>query len=131
MTIVSNKSPASKKRPIRKRSDVETVEDHAIAIPEAGEVIPEVEEVSITSSPAPDSNEILLEETIKIDSSEEHHKNKKKNKGKDKKKDKKNKEAVIIRFEMTQLKEIDQQAEGLGLSRAAWVRMVVARALSI
>jgi hypothetical protein len=63
---------------------------------------------------------------------------KKKNKGKDKTKDKdkhkkkakKNKEAVLIRFENDQLSQIDGRADSLGLSRAAWVRMVVAQALS-
>ena len=57
-----------------------------------------------------------------------------KKKGKDKgkatkKKDKKNKEAVIIRFDDDHLRQIDASAEALGLSRAAWVRMVVAKAL--
>ena len=54
-----------------------------------------------------------------------------KNRDKDKKKKKdKNKEAVIIRFEDQQLTAIDSSAEALGLSRAAWVRMVVAKALA-
>lgn len=58
-------------------------------------------------------------------------KEKEKNKDKDKSKKKKNKkkEAVIIRFEDAQLAGIDASADALGLSRAAWVRMVVARAL--
>lgn len=67
---------------------------------------------------------------------EEEHakaKGKKKDKGKDKdkrkKKGKKNKEAAIIRFEDEQLAQIDERAAALGLSRAAWVRMVVAQAL--
>lgn len=54
----------------------------------------------------------------------------KKEKKKGKKKHKKSKEAVIIRFDDTQLPQIDARAEALGLSRAAWVRMVVAKALS-
>lgn len=54
----------------------------------------------------------------------------KKDKKKAKKKDKKNKEAVIIRFDDAQLPQIDASAEALGLSRAAWVRMVVAQALT-
>lgn len=60
-------------------------------------------------------------------------KEKEKDKDKDKKKkkkDKKNKEAVIIRFDDTQLPQIDNRAVALGLSRAAWVRMVVAQALA-
>jgi len=55
-------------------------------------------------------------------------KGKKKVKGKKHKKNKK--EAVIIRFEDDQLPLIDTRAEALGLSRAAWVRMVVSRALA-
>lgn len=54
----------------------------------------------------------------------------KKDKKKAKRKDKKNKEAVIIRFDDAQLPLIDGRAEALGLSRAAWVRMVVAQALA-
>lgn len=56
----------------------------------------------------------------------------KKEKKKDKKgkKKKKNKEAVLLRFEGDQLALIDQHAEALGLSRAAWVRMIVAQALA-
>jgi predicted DNA binding CopG/RHH family protein len=54
---------------------------------------------------------------------------KSKDKGKKKNKDKK-KEAVIIRFEDAQLAEIDSNADALGLSRAAWVRMVVSQALA-
>ncbi|MGE5504874.1 MAG: hypothetical protein ACM31L_10660 [Actinomycetota bacterium] len=47
-----------------------------------------------------------------------------------KKAKKKNKEAVLLRFEGEQLAVIDQRAESLGLSRAAWVRMVVAQVLA-
>lgn len=55
---------------------------------------------------------------------------KKDKKRKDKKKKNKKKEAVLIRFEDGQLERIDAVAETLGLSRAAWVRMVVSKALS-
>lgn len=61
---------------------------------------------------------------------ESRKKKEKKQKKKAKKKDKKSKEAVIIRFDDAQLPQIDASAEALGLSRAAWVRMVVAKALS-
>jgi hypothetical protein len=54
----------------------------------------------------------------------------KKEKKKAKKKEKRKKEAVIIRFEDAHLPQIDAKAEALGLSRAAWVRMVVAQALA-
>lgn len=40
-----------------------------------------------------------------------------------------NKEPVIVRFAPDQLAEIDQRAAGLGLSRSAWVRMMVAQVL--
>jgi predicted DNA binding CopG/RHH family protein len=59
-------------------------------------------------------------------------KDKKKDKVKVKSKDKgkkKDKEAVLIRFEDQQLTQVDAHADALGLSRAAWVRMVVAKAL--
>lgn len=56
-------------------------------------------------------------------------KEKDKKKKKDKEKDNKKKEAVIIRFEDRQLKQIDAESDALGLSRAAWVRMIVAKAL--
>ncbi len=46
------------------------------------------------------------------------------------KKHKKNKEPVIIRFEDEHLVAINARADALGLSRAAWVRMVVAKALA-
>lgn len=55
---------------------------------------------------------------------------KKDKKRKDKKKKNKKKEAVLIRFEDGQLERIDAIAETLGLSRAAWVRMVVSKALT-
>jgi predicted DNA binding CopG/RHH family protein len=56
-------------------------------------------------------------------------KTKEKSKGKEKHKKRKDKEAVLIRFEDDQLELVDQRAAALGLSRAAWVRMVVAKAL--
>lgn len=61
-------------------------------------------------------------------------KDKEKSKGKHKaekteKAKRKDKEAVLIRFEDDQLAEMDQRAAALGLSRAAWLRMVVSKAL--
>ncbi|CAA7622041.1 hypothetical protein [Magnetospirillum sp. SS-4] len=69
---------------------------------------------------------------VKAARKEKEKKKDKKERKKDKKdkKEKKNKEAVIIRFDDAQLPQIDAQAEALGLSRAAWVRMVVAKALA-
>lgn len=59
---------------------------------------------------------------------------KKKAKGqapKGKKKDSKDKkDGVRIRFEAAQLVDIDRLAAAQGLSRAAWVRLVVSRALA-
>jgi outer membrane biosynthesis protein TonB len=73
------------------------------------------------SAPAAGAEPTLLEK-------EKKKKSKEKNKDK-KRKDKKKKEAVLIRFEDDQLGKIDSQAGALGLSRAAWVRMVVSQAL--
>jgi len=61
-------------------------------------------------------------------------KDEKKSKGKHKaekaeKAKRKDKEAVLIRFEDDQLAEMDKRAAALGLSRAAWLRMVVSKAL--
>ncbi len=42
---------------------------------------------------------------------------------------KQNKEPIIIRFDPAQLAVIDRKAAGLGLSRSAWVRMVVTQVL--
>jgi hypothetical protein len=39
------------------------------------------------------------------------------------------KEPIIIRFDPAQLAIIDRKAAGLGLSRSAWVRMVVTQTL--
>ena len=42
---------------------------------------------------------------------------------------KQNKEPVLVRFDPEQLAEIDRRAAGLGLSRSAWVRMMVTQVL--
>jgi hypothetical protein len=42
---------------------------------------------------------------------------------------KQKKEPVLLRFDDHTLRKIDQEAKRLGLSRAAWVRMVVAERL--
>ena len=56
-------------------------------------------------------------------------KEKDKSKGKEKHKKRKDKEAVLIRFEDEQLTLMDERASALGLSRAAWLRMLVSKAL--
>ena len=56
-------------------------------------------------------------------------KDKEKPKGKEKHKKRKDKEAVLIRFEDEQLTLMDERASALGLSRAAWLRMLVSKAL--
>lgn len=65
-------------------------------------------------------------------SDEARHGKKKDNKKRKKKdkKDKNSKSAVIIRFDAGLLPRIDARAGALDLSRAAWVRMVVAQALA-
>ncbi|TSD83646.1 hypothetical protein FFK22_036770 [Mycobacterium sp. KBS0706] len=40
-----------------------------------------------------------------------------------------NMEPVIVRFDPDQLAEIDRRAAGLGLSRSAWLRMMVTQVL--
>lgn len=82
----------------------------------------------------------LAEEPAATEIAETESKTGKKTKGKHKDKGKhkadkpekakrKDKEAVLIRFEDDQLAEMDQRAAALGLSRAAWLRMVVSKAL--
>ncbi|CAA7617112.1 Histone H1 [Candidatus Terasakiella magnetica] len=70
------------------------------------------------------------EKPAKVKEKKEKEKEKEKERKKAKKKAKKSKEAVIIRFDDEQLPQIDARAEAIGLSRAAWVRMVVAQALA-
>jgi hypothetical protein len=43
---------------------------------------------------------------------------------------KQNKEPIVIRFDPAQLAVIDRKAAGLGLSRSAWVRMVITQVLN-
>jgi predicted DNA binding CopG/RHH family protein len=76
-------------------------------------------------------------EEVKPSKKKAKSKDKEKSKGKHKaekvekagKAKRKDKEAVLIRFEDDQLAEMDQRAAALGLSRAAWLRMVVSKAL--
>lgn len=77
-------------------------------------------------SPVPEISVAAIPVTEPVEAEKGGHKKKKK---KEKKEKKAKKEAVLIRFEDAQLAKIDAQAESLGLSRAAWVRMVVAKAL--
>ena len=89
---------------------------------------------AVVTPPAPESDAPATEAPTVDFTPTEKVKNKDKAKdkaeGKDKKKHKKKKkEAVIIRFDDEKLPLIDQRAEALGLSRAAWVRMVVSQAL--
>lgn len=111
--------------PRRKKTAETFIDDahHRAAAAEAAAPAP-------TPAPAPET------------AAEEAKPAKKKSKGKDKEKSKgkhkaektekakrKDKEAVLIRFEDDQLAEMDQRAAALGLSRAAWLRMVVSKAL--
>ena len=87
----------------------------------------------IQAADHPVEPEPVIEEAPVLPTVEAEPDHPKKGKQKDKKKKKKDKgkkkEAVLIRFENGQLDEIDRRAEGLGLSRAAFVRMTVAQAL--
>lgn len=89
--------------------------------------------MAIPKTPSHDPDAALppaVEESRAADKQKEKVKADKKGKKDGKKKDKKKKEAVLIRFEDSQLEKVDRQAAALGLSRAAWVRMVVAQALA-
>lgn len=86
---------------------------------------PKSEAPALPPEPVP----VAAEASPPIAVDEEKKKDKKGKKRKKDKKAKKNKEAVVLRFEGDQLALVDQRAEALGLSRAAWVRMVVAQAL--
>ena len=91
--------------------------------PPAAETKPSPPRPSAAASP------IAAKDESRTKKLREKDKEKAKTKSK-KKKDKKKKEAVLIRFEDAQLAQIDSSAESLGLSRAAWVRMVVSKALA-
>jgi len=126
--------PMANRTPAASRSAARRSKAAPAPAPEAASVSPPLPE------PAPEpaiETEVVVETPvaeIEADSAPlpEIKLGKKKDKKKDKKKEKKvKKEAVLIRFEDSQLAAIDIQAEALGLSRAAWVRMVVAKALAV
>jgi predicted DNA binding CopG/RHH family protein len=109
--------PAAK--PARRRKTPETFieEAHhpAVAVP-----IPEPQS---DPEPAPEAAEAAKP------AKKAQVKDKDKSKGKEKHKKRKDKEAVLIRFEDEQLTLMDERAAALGLSRAAWLRMLVSKAL--
>lgn len=106
----------AKAAPVRRRKTAEAFIDdaHHPATP----AIPEP-----ATAPAPEPEEAKSAKKGK------KAKEKEKTKGKEKHKKRKDKEAVLIRFEDDQLELMDERAATLGLSRAAWVRMVVSKAL--
>jgi len=111
------------KPPVRRRKTAETfIEDahHAVA-------------PAVNEEPAPAPAPVPVEPAEdKKSKSKGKHKDKPKGKHKADKPEKakrKDKEAVLIRFEDDQLTEMDKRAAALGLSRAAWLRMVVSKAL--
>lgn len=115
--------PTTAATPARRKKTPETfIEDahHPVAQPPA-------------EAPAPIP--VPVEEEAKTGKkSKAKTKDKEKTKGKHKaekpeKTARKDKEAVLIRFEDDQLTEMDKRAAALGLSRAAWLRMVVSKAL--
>jgi len=81
-----------------------------------------------TPAPAPAPAAAAPEPEASEKKGKKHKKDKDKGKNKEHKK-RKDKEAVLIRFEDDQLTMMDARAAALGLSRAAWLRMVVAKAL--
>lgn len=119
------KPPAKPKASASRRAGPKPAEPQAPE-PQAPEIqAPEIQ-AAVTPEPQAESGEKTAKKSKK-----EKEKEKEKEKKKDRKeKKKKKKEAVIIRFDDQQLPQVDAQAEALGLSRAAWVRMVVAKALA-
>mgnify|MGYP001806359816 CR=1 FL=1 len=114
------------KKPTHKPTAAEASLQAAEPVPAKADPMPEATaEPVLTPDPTPAVNTVPAEK----EKTKKKDKEKDKNRDKRKKKEKKNKEAVIIRFDDSQLPLIDGRAEALGLSRAAWVRMVVARAL--
>lgn len=123
---MTNRSTAAVRSAAAKRTKTTKVAN--TPAPEAAPVEPEVvaaPAAEVVAAPAATVEAPAVEPDLK---SEKSGKKKKKDK-KEKKAKKAKKEAVLIRFEDAQLAAIDSQAEALGLSRAAWVRMVVAKAL--
>ena len=114
--------------PVRRRKTAETfIEDAHHAVP------PPAAEPEPVAAPA-EPTEPAEDKSGKKAKTKSKHKEKDKAKGKHKaekpeKAKRKDKEAVLIRFEDDQLAEMDQRAAALGLSRAAWLRMVVSKAL--
>lgn len=104
------------KAPARRRKTAEAFIDEA-----HHPVTPPVPEPATAPAPEP--------EEAKTAKKGKKTKEKDKAKGKEKHKKRKDKEAVLIRFEDDQLELMDERAAALGLSRAAWVRMVVSKAL--
>lgn len=105
------------------------VKTHKIAIPAVADVLVD-DVVTAESVPEPVAAPVAPVTDEPAEAEKTGHKKKKKKEKKEKKEKKAKKEAVLIRFEDAQLATIDAKAESLGLSRAAWVRMVVAKALA-
>lgn len=110
------------KAPARRRKTPEAFIDEA-----HHPVTPAVPEPATASAPEPEIKAEATEKPAK--KGKDKGKAKEKSKGKEKHKKRKDKEAVLIRFEDDQLGLMDERAAALGLSRAAWVRMVVSKAL--
>ena len=124
-------APAPTTKPRAKPKAAKKVEKAADAFIQAADHAPPVTKPRRVKPPAEKVAAALPAEEA-VSKGKPKAKDKAKAKGKDKKKKKnKNKEAVIIRFENDQLKQIDSASEALGLSRAAWVRMIVAKALPV
>lgn len=135
---MTNRTPAAPRPAAARRGKAAKAAPEPAAIPEPiPEPAPEpAPEAVVAAAPAEDAPLIPPAVEVEAESAPlpEIKLGKKKDRKKDKKKDKKakkaKKEAVLIRFDDSQLAAVDVQAETLGLSRAAWVRMVVAKALA-
>jgi hypothetical protein len=115
--------PAASAAPVRRKKTAESfIEDaHHPAVPEPAK--------TTAPEPLPLPAAAPAEEEKHSKKGKEKGKTKDKSKGKEKHKKRKDKEAVLIRFEDEQLTLMDERAAALGLSRAAWLRMVVSKAL--
>jgi predicted DNA binding CopG/RHH family protein len=118
-------SPAAPLAPTRRKKTPESF------IEDAHHPLPVAETPTQAALPEPAVDEEHSSKKAKVKGKS---KDKEKSKGKHKaekteKAKRKDKEAVLIRFEDEQLAEMDLRAAALGLSRAAWLRMVVSKAL--
>lgn len=121
--------PKSTGKPLPTRARKASATQKAPAVDEARPETKAQKSKAATATPASEKakKRTSAAKTVK----DEKPRKKKDKESKEKKKHKKNKEAVIIRFDGDHIRLIDERAEAIGLTRAAWVRMAVAQALKL